>query len=155
MLDLYDELKGIIRNLNEAKVEYALCGGLALAVYGISRATVDIDLLVLKESLDAIKTLVKKAGYNFDAGIMTFRKGAIKIQRITKIDPASGDTLALDLLLVTPDLKTIWETRREMRWENQKLWVVSIEGLMAMKSLRGKGQDLDDIQILKETANEG
>ena len=46
VLDLYDELKAVLSALEKAEVPYALCGGLALAVYGHPRATVDIDLLV-------------------------------------------------------------------------------------------------------------
>jgi hypothetical protein len=41
-------------------------------------------------------------------------------------------------------------SRREVEWEDGKLWLVSREGLITLKSLRGSGQDLDDIQRLKE-----
>jgi hypothetical protein len=34
VVDLFDELLGITRALDEAGVEYALCGGLAVAVWG-------------------------------------------------------------------------------------------------------------------------
>jgi len=40
MLDLYEELKAIISALEENGIDYALCGGLAMAVYGAPRATV-------------------------------------------------------------------------------------------------------------------
>jgi hypothetical protein len=42
VLDLYEELTRIIAALDERHVEYALCGGLAMAVWGYPRATVDI-----------------------------------------------------------------------------------------------------------------
>jgi hypothetical protein len=41
-----------------------------------------------------------------------------------------------------------------MQWEEGRLWVVSREGLIYLKSLRGSGQDLDDIQKLKERSDE-
>ncbi|NOT58834.1 MAG: hypothetical protein HOP19_01280 [Acidobacteria bacterium] len=47
MLNLYEELKLLIARLNESGESYALCGGLAMAVHGVPRATVDIDLLIL------------------------------------------------------------------------------------------------------------
>ena len=49
---------------------------------------------------------------------------------------------------------SVWETRREVEWEAGKLWVVSREGLIALKSLRGSGQDKDDIRQLKENNDE-
>jgi hypothetical protein len=39
MLDLYDEFKAIIATLNQCEIDYAVCGGLAMAVYGLARAT--------------------------------------------------------------------------------------------------------------------
>jgi len=58
MLDHYEELKTLITRLNEARIEYALGGGLALALYGIPRATVDLDLLIQEENLDQVRMKV-------------------------------------------------------------------------------------------------
>jgi len=154
MIDLYEELKTLILKLNETKMSYAMCGGLALAIYGIPRATIDIDLLVPIESLEETKSLGRSLGYTIEAKPMTFANGAIEIHRLSKVHSESGDILALDLLLVTPQLVNIWESRQEVFWENGSLWVVSRDGLIALKSLRGSGQDLDDIKKLKEEKDE-
>jgi hypothetical protein len=154
MLDLYEELKALVGQLNEAKINYALCGGLALALYGIPRATVDIDILIEKESLDQVQALTRGLGYIIKAEPMTFAKGAIEIRRVSKIDPEGGDLLSMDFLLVTPEIRQIWKSRKEAGWEEGKLWVISREGLIRLKSLRGNAQDLDDIQKLKEETDE-
>ena len=52
--DLIAELEQLVDALHADAAEYALCGGLALAVHGHPRATKDIDLLVRAEAvLDA------------------------------------------------------------------------------------------------------
>ena len=51
MLDLYDELRNLIAALDEHEIQYALCGGIAMAIYNRPRATVDIDLLIGEDSL--------------------------------------------------------------------------------------------------------
>ncbi|MES1208434.1 MAG: hypothetical protein ABUS79_21050 [Pseudomonadota bacterium] len=57
MLDLVQELTDVIACLDQGGVPYALCGGLAMAVHGYPRATVDIDLLVLaKDEAAATRT---------------------------------------------------------------------------------------------------
>ena len=150
MLDLYEELKTLVSRLNTAKAEYALCGGLALAVYGIPRATVDIDIMVQRAKLEEVHNLVRELGYIMKARPMTFAQEAIEIHRVSKIDPESGDLFSLDFLLVTPEIDSVWRSRREVEWEDGKLWLVSREGLITLKSLRGSGQDLVDIQRLKE-----
>ncbi|MFH1024158.1 MAG: hypothetical protein V1809_12330 [Planctomycetota bacterium] len=149
MLDLYDELKSLVAELEAGRVEYALCGGLALAVYDLPRATVDIDLLVPPASLPAAIAVAAARGYTVEAAPMRFAEGTIEIRRFTKTDPDSSDHLMLDLVVVTPALATIWEGRRPMDWEHGRLSVVSKEGLIRMKSLRKSGQDQDDIRRLE------
>ena len=150
MLDLYEELRILVGKLQESKIEYALCGGLALAVYGLPRATIDIDLLITKDSLPDVQTIAQELRYTLKATPLEFAKGVIEIHRVSKIDPESGDLFSLDFLLVTPEIDSVWRSRREVEWEDGKLWLVSREGLITLKSLRGSGQDLDDIQRLKE-----
>lgn len=56
----------------------------------------------------------------------------------------------LDLLLVhSPVLEKIWQTRQSFEWEGRKTWIVSREGLIGLKRLRGSPQDLVDIEKLK------
>jgi hypothetical protein len=149
MLDLYEELKSLIIRLDEGGIPYALCGGLALALHGIPRATVDIDILIQRESLEEVPALVGGLGYIIKAESMTFSQGDVEIHRFSKKDEETGYWLPLDFLLVTPRIRRIWESRQEVQWERGRLWVVSQEGLIYLKSLRGSGQDLDDIQKLK------
>ena len=154
MLDLYEELKGLIARLDEGGFPYALCGGLALALHGIPRATIDIDILIQRESLGEIQAIVGGLGYIIKAEPMTFSQGDVEIHRFSKKDEETGYWLPLDFLLVTPRVKRVWESRQERQWEEGTLWVVSQEGLIYLKSLRGSGQDLEDIQKLKEGSDE-
>jgi len=155
MLDLYEELKSLIKRLDEDQIHYALCGGLALAIYGIPRATVDIDVLIRRESLGQIQAITRGMGYIMKAETMTFARGAIEIHRVSKKEEESRNWLSLDFLLVNPQVEKVWDSRLEVEWEGGELWVVSREGLIYLKSIRGSGQDLDDIQKLKEGTDEG
>ena len=148
MLDLYTEFKMIIQKFSEGNLDYALCGGLAMAVYGVPRATVDIDLLIPANELPKAVDLVKELGYTIEAIPMRFAKGAIEIYRYSKIENASTDILMVDLLIVTPKLQEVWASRIEIEWEQGSLFVVSREGLIKLKKMRKSGQDLDDIRRL-------
>ena len=154
MLDLYDELKALTGSFDSNGIDYALCGGLAMAVYGLTRATVDIDILIQEEYLEAAGSAARELGYTVAAAPMSFAGGSIKIRRISKLDPETGDLLMLDLILVTAPLANVWQTRLEAEWENGVLRVVSREGLIALKRLRGSSQDLDDIARLREDSHE-
>ena len=152
MMDLTGELKHLLRLFQERDIDYALCGGLALAVHGVVRATIDIDLLILTDDLDRALEAAKKAGFSFSAGPMSFAEGKVLIRRVTKVDPDSGDHLPLDLLLVTEPLRAIWNDRTTISWEDLELTVLTKQGLIALKTLRLSPQDLEDIKRLQETA---
>lgn len=155
MLDIAEELRKLVAVFAEHQVDYALCGGMAMAIHGRLRATIDIDLLIPSESLDEVMTIAKSLGYNIPGKDMSFANGAVEIRRVSKIDLDDGELLSLDLLLVTPETLGIWESRVEAEWEGGKLSVVSARGLIALKQLRGSGQDLADIEALTgEGSNE-
>ncbi|MEW6752489.1 MAG: nucleotidyl transferase AbiEii/AbiGii toxin family protein [Candidatus Latescibacterota bacterium] len=154
MLDLYEELRALVTSLADRRIDYALCGGLAMAVHGIPRATVDIDLVVLAEAIDQVKDLAQRLGFAMEAGPRRFREGAVEIHRLSKPDPESEDFVSLDLLVVTPLLREVWDSREVVAWEGAPLRVVSRAGLVILKSLRGSGQDRDDIARLQEGADE-
>ncbi|MBI3649447.1 MAG: hypothetical protein HY231_00175 [Acidobacteria bacterium] len=125
-----------------------------MAVHGCSRATIDIDLLIRSESLEEIKAIARRFGYTIEALPMTFSKGAVEIRRLSKLDADAGDVLILDLLLVTPQIEKVWDSRTEAEWEGGKIKVVSREGLIALKSFRKSKQDLADIESLQEAEDE-
>jgi hypothetical protein len=150
VLDLFDELVALIGALESREIEYAVCGGLAMAIWGLPRATVDIDLLIEPQSLAPVEDVAATLGYRVKANPMSFSGGAIVIHRVTKIDPDGGDVLMLDLLLVTPRVRDSWESRTRVEWDHGHMSVVSREGLVKLKSFRASGTDLDDIRNLQE-----
>ena len=154
MLDLYEELRKLIAALDSNEIDYALCGGIAMAIYNRPRATVDIDLLIGAESLDRVREIAKELEYTVRGLDMTFANEAIEIRRVSKIDKETGIVLSLDMLLITPEIRPIWDSRVQANWEGGKLSVVSRDHLIALKKLSGRPQDLADISALMEDADD-
>ena len=153
-MDLLNELKALVKRLDDEKIEYALWGGLAMAVYALARATLDIDIMVESGTLDKVKRAVHDLGFTVNAKPMKFHNGRISIHRVSKIESETGEFLMLDLLIVTPETVKAWETRTKVEWEGGMLNVVSPEGLILLKSFRRSGQDQDDIKYLRSIMDE-
>jgi hypothetical protein len=153
-MDLLIELKNLVEAFDKNKIDYALCGGLALAVYARPRATLDIDIMVEPGFLGKVKQIAENLGFNVPATPMSFKDNAVQIHRMTKIDEISGEHMVLDLLLVTPQTKTSWDNKISVDWEGKTLKVLTPKGLIMLKSLRKSGQDIDDIEYLKELIDE-
>jgi hypothetical protein len=98
--------------------------------------------------------LVKSFGYDVEGLPLHFHDGVIEIRRISKIDKESKKLFTIDFLLVTDGLKSVWEDRELIEWEDGKTWTVSREGLIEMKKISGREQDMLDIKKLREVENE-
>jgi hypothetical protein len=146
MIDVYAEFTAIIGALEDAEIEYALCGALALAVYGAPRATKDIDLIARREDEARLREVVRGAGFSFEALPMVFAGSGIEVQRFTKL--IEGRPLMLDVLWLSATLQPIWDDRRRLPWNKGMLSVVSRDGLITLKLTAGRPQDLVDIQSL-------
>ena len=121
-----------------------------MAVYDRPRATIDIDLLILSESLERALSIAATLSYTIRALDMTFADGAVEIRRVSKIHGETGHLLSLDLLLVTPAIRDVWDARVQAEWEGGELSVVSRAGLIELKRLRASPQDQADISALQE-----
>jgi len=153
-MDLLEELKKICEKLDQNNIDYALCGGLALAVYAKPRATLDIDMMVDPAFTKKARKAVEELGFTLPAAPMTLHDGAVRIERLTKVDDTSGEHLSLDFLVVTPETKKAWESRITVEWEGGILSVVTPQGLILLKSFRRSGQDNDDIEYLRSISDE-
>jgi len=152
MATLLDELSQLISALDENRIEYAVCGGLALTIHGFPRATFDIDILIRAESLEKAYEVAAGKGYNIRGLDISFKERAVEIRRVSKIDD-DGEVLSLDLLLVTPQVEDVWESKEILLWQNRNLWIVSQTGLIKMKKLAGRAKDLIDIDRIENEEN--
>jgi hypothetical protein len=145
---IYEELRSVLAALDQARVDYALVGGLAVAVWGAPRATKDIDVLVQPADLPRAMASVRACGFTLEALPMEFKDGTT-MKRVSKVD-TTGNLMTVDFILVDHNLETAWESRTRLPLGDEQVVVISRESLIAMKALAARPQDLADIQNLKE-----
>jgi hypothetical protein len=148
LVTIYEELRSVLGALERAQVDYALVGGLAVAVWGAPRATKDIDLLVQPDDLPSAMACVRECGFTLEALPFEFKDGTT-LQRVSKVDK-QGNLMTLDFILVDHNLAPAWASRSPLPLGNERVVVISREALIAMKALAARAQDLADIQNLRE-----
>jgi hypothetical protein len=146
-MNIYAELTTVLQALDNAAVDYALVGGLAVGVWGAPRATKDIDLLVRPEDVVRAKAAVRACGYTLEAVPMRFSDG-MELERVSKV--AAGQLMTVDFLLVNPNLETVWQSRQRFELEDGSISVISREALIAMKTSAGRPLDQHDVIKLTE-----
>src|SRR5438309_7554046 len=109
--------------LDRASVEYALVGGLAVAIWGAPRATKDIDLLVRPDDLSRAMEAVRGGGFVLEGLPFDFKDGS-RVQRVNKVD-ATGNLMTIDFMLVNANLESAWESRSKLPFADRNVTVVS------------------------------
>lgn len=149
-MKLRTELLGITQCLNQAGIDYALCGGLAVAAHGYPRLTKDIDVLIQPRDVESSHVALSAINYDLCSGLIPFDIGTERERRIYRISKAEGQELVtLDLVLVTPILEDVWKERESVEVDAKAIKIVTKAGLIKMKKIAGRLQDLADIEALE------
>jgi hypothetical protein len=146
----------VVRAFQSARVEFALCGGQAVALHGALRGTVDVDFVVKLGPANlerAEKVLTKDLALVSRIPIRSAEMAKFRLEYIKKrnlkawsfVDPTRLSDV-VDLV-ITNDLAELSVVHKEA-W-GQKIPVVSIGDLIAMKRESGRPQDLADVEALE------
>ena len=154
MPNLFEEFRAVVGALTGAGVPYAVCGGIAMSIHAQPRATVDIDFLAPPDAVVKIVDALVPLGFvRRERAPTRLAKGEVVMHRLTKIVPGDPEVLVLDVIEVQPGATArAWQTRTSAEWEGHPVTVVSRDGLIGLKKLRGSPQDIADITLLEGQA---
>ena len=141
----------VVELLERENVPYALMGGLVVPIWGIPRATYDVDVTVLGDLpvVERILATAKAAGFTveapFERGFRDQVSGMDKL-RIDWWTPESR-CVEVDVFLVTTDYQRAAFARRvSAQIDHTKAWVLGPADLVLHKLVAGRPKDLADIQ---------
>jgi hypothetical protein len=149
---VYETLQRLARNLPNAGIDYALIGGMALAIHGYVRLTQDVDLLMNEAGLEQFQRMLVGRGYiaAFPGARKMFLDTitGVKVEIITTGEfPGDGKPKSVqfpDPTAISIELDGMWVTRLETLIE-----LKLASGLTAPDRLK----DLADVQELIRMLN--
>lgn len=120
-------------------------------LYGVPRATFDLDILIEPTEENAQKLLDALVEIGFGTAQMTTAKEIVDTE-ITIFT----DRIRPDVQTFTPGIKfeDAWQHRETMSYEGQKFEIVSFDDLIQSKTAAGREVDLEDVRVLTSTAKE-
>ena len=140
------DTENLLKSLNEYEVDYVIIGTTAFPIHGYSRATLDIDILIIPTEKNAQNTLLalKKFGYDMD-------------------DVSVSDILSKKILIRQSILETdihpfvkgvaveeIWKNKVPGKIGEVSCYFASLDDLIRMKEAAGRGKDKEDLRFLKK-----
>ena len=151
-MELYREFFSLVRKFNEAGLEYAVVGGIALAFHAQPRFTKDIDILVKPINLEAYERIFAELGYFKTALPWTFSNTNITVHRFGKQSVDDPEELIIvDLLIGNEEIHSrIIERSQSDESAAGKVMLANRDDLIWMKRQRGSKQDEADIEKLED-----
>ena len=149
MTDLLQCLKSLADLFDSLGLTYAVMGGLAVRIYGISRPTFDIDITLavdpanVQPILEAVKRLGFITNEVYERGWVDRVAGMpiVKIQSCTK-----DHNIDVDLFLAESDFqRQLLSRRRRAQANGFATWFVSPEDLILLKLAASRPRDIGDI----------
>ena len=156
----------IFSGLNRRSVRYIVAGGVAVNLYGIERATADLDLLLVLdgENLGKFVKAARELGLKtkLPVGLDDIvdaekRKAWVtdKNMKVFSLYDARNPFFLLDVLIDPPfDIEAMHSRRREFNFEDTAIPVIAIQDLIAMKEASDRPQDRADVFHLKRIVEE-
>lgn len=143
---MLDQLQSVFASFQKNEVKYVVIGGIAAVLYGVPRATFDLDVLIEATAENAERLLKAMSEAGLGTSLLT-TVDEVLANEITIFT----DRVRLDVQTSTPGIKfsDAWARRVTMNYKGQKLEVVSLADLIASKRAAGRDVDLADVRILE------
>lgn len=140
----------LLVELNEAGAEYLVVGGHALAVHGVSRATVDLDVLVRPISANAARVLVALRA--FGAPVAAHGLSAHDLAREGTVYQMGLPPNRIDVITSIDgvDFETAWRGRVQTIVDGVVVPFLGREELIANKLAAARPKDLADVAALED-----
>jgi hypothetical protein len=149
-MNVFEEFKRLVLELEKHKVRYALVGGVAMAFYTEPRFTRDVDILVDSEDFERTKDILEKDGYFESASPWTFPEVAIDLHRFLKVAD-EGDEMLIDILVAqSEEVRSIIGNAAEAKSAEGRVMVANKRDLIWLKRTRDSRQDQADIEKLED-----
>ncbi len=137
--------------LEAHSVPYAVMGGIAVPVWGIPRATYDVDVVlsVTGEGLRGFLAFAKAEGFQVDPvyekGFRDVLKGMEKV--CIEWWTEESRRVEVDVFLVTTSYQEAAFARRtRVRIDSREVWVLTAADLILHKLAAGRAKDFADVQ---------
>lgn len=154
--------KKIISELEKRKIRYLIIGGVAVNLHGYSRVTNDLDLMISfeKENINKFIELIKDLGYTpkIPVDIKELANSdkreewkKEKNMQVFSVRNPDNEFEYIDVMIQDHlDFEKAYKNRKIFADDKISVSVVSIDDLISLKQIAGRGRDLLDMKLLRK-----
>ncbi len=143
---MLNRLQDVFKFFQQHEVRYLVIGGVASVLYGVPRATFDLDILIEATTENAQRLLAALIDAGFGTATLTNAQDIVA-HEITVFN----DRVRIDVQTHTPGIsfQDAWSRRKIIRYHGQDFFVLSKEDLIKAKRVSGRDIDIEDVHLLE------
>jgi len=143
---MLNRLQDVFKFFQQHEVRYMVIGGVASVLYGVPRATFDLDILIEATAENAQRLLAALMEAGFGTATLTNAEDIVE-HEITVFN----DRIRIDVQTSTPGVsfEDAWSRRKTLNYQGQDFFVLSREDLIVNKRASGRKVDLEDVRLLE------
>ena len=142
---MLNQFQDVFKYFQKNEVRYLVIGGIASVLYGVPRATFDLDILIDPTIENAQNLLNALSEAELGTASLTSAETLLS-HEITIF----RDRIRIDVQTSKPGIEFLeaWENREILQHQNQHIYLLSKNDLIASKLASGREIDLEDVRIL-------
>jgi hypothetical protein len=143
---MLNRLQDVFKSFQQHEVKYLVIGGVASVLYGVPRATFDLDILIEATSENAQRLLAALIEAGFGTATLTNPEDLVS-HEITVFN----DRVRIDVQTSTPGVsfEDAWIRRKTITYQGQDFFILSKGDLINTKRASGREVDLEDVRLLE------
>jgi tRNA nucleotidyltransferase/poly(A) polymerase len=143
---MLNQLQDVFASLEKHQVKYLVIGGIAAVLYGVPRATFDLDIIIEATPDNAQRLLDAFIEAKMGTALLT-SPDKLLASEITMFE----DRVRIDVQTSTPGInfEDAWQNKERMNYRGKEFYVVSRKDLIASKRAAGRKVDLEDVRLLE------
>ena len=139
------DTENLLKLLKEHKVRFVIIGATAFPVHGYSRATLDIDLFIEPNEINAKRTRESLKSFGYDVSDITIddllTKKVLIRQYVVETD--------IHPFVKGVSFDRIWNNKVKAKFGHIFVWFASLDDLIKMKKAAGRPKDNEDLKFLR------
>ncbi len=147
---MIDDFRDILTELKKSGAQFLVVGAHALSVYGVPRATVDLDIWIRADAENAGRVYAALAA--FGAPLEALGISQADFQTPDVVTQFGLPPLRIDLMTSVSGLRfdDVWPSRLEAEIEGVRVPILDRDSFIRNKRASGRKKDLADLELLGE-----
>ena len=142
------DFEELLKLFKDHDVHYCVIGAFAFGYHARPRYTKDLDILIEPEATNAKKIIEALKDFGFESLNLTVNDFCAE----NKVIQLGYEPVRVDLItsIQGVDFQQVWNNKVKGKYGKQEVYFIGLDDLIKTKEIARRGQDLVDLEILKE-----